>query len=111
MSSASPRPRTQPYAKPHPKPRARTHVAAPPAGPLARWLADLGLGYVLMLAASIGGLVWLAAIHLVLMRHGPALMLSVLSGAGSLTGMCRARARAVAAARAERRSRESEVAR
>ena len=67
MSSASSRTRARPDARPH--------ATVPPAGPIARWLADLGLGYVLMLAVSIGGLVWLAAMHLVLMLHGPALML------------------------------------
>jgi hypothetical protein len=52
-------------------------------GRVARWLADVGLGYVLMLTASIGGLVWLVAIHLFGMRHDAALIVSLFAGAGA----------------------------
>ncbi|MGH3377646.1 MAG: hypothetical protein ACRDS0_03790 [Pseudonocardiaceae bacterium] len=79
----------------------KTHAAGTSVGPVGRWLADLGLGYVLMLAANIGGLVWLVMIYPLGMRHGPAVMLSI--GAGLLTfgQMCLYRADHITAARRE----------
>jgi hypothetical protein len=71
--------------------------ATRPPGRVARWLADLGLGYVLMLCASIGGLVWLAAIHLVGMRHDAALIVSLAAGAGAFARAHQLASRAVTA--------------
>jgi len=52
-------------------------------GRFGRWLAGLGLIYIAMLSGSIGGLVWLTAIYLLQMRHGPALVLGVGTGVGA----------------------------
>jgi len=76
-------------------------AAKPPVGPLGQWLADLGLGYVLMLCASIGGLAWLVAIHLAGMRHDAALLLSLEVGIGVFALVNRLAVRADAAARAK----------
>ena len=73
------------------------HAARPRAGRISRWLADLGFAWVLMLTASIGGLVWLAAIHLAGMRHDAALILSLAASVGALIRAHQLAARAVAA--------------
>jgi ABC-type transport system involved in cytochrome bd biosynthesis fused ATPase/permease subunit len=49
---------------------------------IRRFLARQELADVLMLAPAAGGLVWLAAVHVVGMNHGPALMLAVLAAVG-----------------------------
>jgi hypothetical protein len=85
----------------HKAPAATTPAAKTAAGPVGRWLADLGLGYVVMRAASIGGLVWLAAIHLIGMRHDAALTLSLLAGVGAFARAHQLAARADARAPAD----------
>jgi predicted lipid-binding transport protein (Tim44 family) len=94
----------------HKAPAAKTPAARPAAGPLGRWLADLGFGYFVMLCASIGGLVWLAAIHLIGIRHDAALILSLLAGVGAFARAHQLAARAAASARADTETdTESEV--
>jgi hypothetical protein len=85
----------------HKAPAATTHATKSAASPVGRWLADLGLGYVVMLAASIGGLVWLTAIHLTSMRHDAALILSLLAGVGAFARAHQLAARADTRARAD----------
>ncbi|WP_329258733.1 hypothetical protein OG417_21315 [Actinoallomurus sp. NBC_01490] len=75
--------------------KARATTTRP--GHIARWLADLGLGYVLMLTASIGGLIWLVAIHLFGIRHDAALILSLAAVAGAFARAHQLASRAVAA--------------
>jgi hypothetical protein len=67
----------------HKAPAAKTLTAKSAAGPVGRWLAGVGLGWIVMLCAGIGGLAWLVLIHPLGMRHDAALILSLLTGVGA----------------------------